>query len=110
MVKLPSEAAKRAHPNAVLIVDGGLYGHCPLVAFRRRCINGTYQRGEVDDGRGGGVDLQGAVAEGLGRVGRLVADVVAEQRPVTQVRSRRLKERGRGAFVEAKLGFLNSVN
>ena len=51
-----------------------------------------YQRGEVDDGRGGGIDLQGVVAEGLGRVGRLVADVIAEQRAVAQIRRRRLKE------------------
>ena len=51
-----------------------------------------YQRGEVYDGRGGGIDLQGVVAEGLGRVGRLVADVIAEQRAVPQIRRRRLKE------------------
>ena len=51
-----------------------------------------YQRGEVYDGRGGGIDLQGVVAEGLGRVGRLVADVIAEQRAVAQIRRRRLKE------------------
>ena len=52
----------------------------------------TYQRGEVDDCRRRGVDLQGLVAEGLGRVGRLVADVIAEQRAVAQIRRRRLKE------------------
>ena len=51
-----------------------------------------YQRGEVYDGRGGGIDLQGVVAEGFGRVGRLVADVIAEQRAVPQIRRRRLKE------------------
>ena len=48
------------------------------------------------------------VAEGLGRVGRLVADVVAEQLAVTQIQRRGLKEGDVGrldrVFVEAKLG------
>ena len=51
----------------------------------------TYQGCEINDGGGGGVDLEGVVAKGLGRVGRLVADVIAEQLAVAQIRRRRLK-------------------
>ena len=29
-----SEPAKRTHTIAVLIVDAGLWGHCPLVSFK----------------------------------------------------------------------------